>query len=126
MNLYVSSLSSHGFLNLSCILFSFCNFNMTTFPFVTSIAHINWSESLNQVARVLIEKGVKSAEPVASLLPNHLHAIWITYGIKLNGACEVALNFNITADDIRWCADVAMFKWILGILEHEQDGWHAT
>jgi acyl-CoA synthetase (AMP-forming)/AMP-acid ligase II len=81
---------------------------MTTFPFVTSIAHINWSESLNQlaqkfghrtlafdgalekitfeklnvfahqVARVLIEKGVKSAEPVASLLTNHLDAIWIT------------------------------------------------
>ncbi|MFN0004736.1 MAG: hypothetical protein ACKVPZ_07075 [Burkholderiaceae bacterium] len=81
---------------------------MTTFPFLTSIAHINWSESLNQlaqkfghrtfafdgalekitfeklnvfahqVARVLIEKGVKSAEPVASLLTNHLDAIWIT------------------------------------------------
>ena len=108
MNLYVSYLSSHGFLNLGCILFSFCNFNMTTYPFVTSIAHINGSESLNQlaqkfgqrtfafdgalekttfeelnvfahqVARVLIEKGVKSAEPVASLRPNHLDVIWIT------------------------------------------------
>jgi acyl-CoA synthetase (AMP-forming)/AMP-acid ligase II len=116
---------------------------MTTYPFVTSIAHINWSESLNQlaqkfgqrtfasdgalekitfeelnvfahqVARVLIEKGVKSAEPVASLLPNHLDAIWITYGIKLNGACEVPLNFNSTAEEMRWCADVAKFKWII-------------
>jgi acyl-CoA synthetase (AMP-forming)/AMP-acid ligase II len=36
------------------------------------------------------------------------------------------LNFNSPADDIRWCADVAKFKWIQGVLEHEQDGWHAT
>jgi len=109
----------------------------------SSIAHINWSESLHQlsqkfgqttfasdgalgkitfndlnelahhVAHVLIEKGVKSSEPVASLLPNHLDAIWITYGIKLNGACEVPLNFNSTIEEILWCVDVAKFNWII-------------
>ena len=108
-----------------------------------SITHINWSESLNQLAQkfgprtfasdgadefltfnelntfahvlanVLNEKGIKSAEPVASLLPNHLDAIWITYGIKLNGAAEVPLSFNSTTDELMWCADVAKFKWII-------------
>ena len=109
----------------------------------TSIAHINWSESLNQLAqkfgprtfasdganesltfnelnvfahalaKVLTQNGIKSAEPVASLLPNHLDAIWITYGIKLNGAAEVPLNFSSTPDELQWCADVAKFKWIV-------------
>ena len=108
-----------------------------------TLSHINWSESLHQlaqkfgsrpfasngaedslsyaelnayahaVAKALIQKGVQSAEPVASLLDNQLASIWVTYGIKLNGAAEVPLNFNSTKDEVLWCADVAKFKWII-------------
>jgi acyl-CoA synthetase (AMP-forming)/AMP-acid ligase II len=42
-----------------------------------------------------------------------LDAIWITYGIKLNGAAEVPLNFNSTHEELLWCADVAKFKWMV-------------
>lgn len=105
--------------------------------------HINWSDSLHQLAQkfgnrnfatdgskgslsfselhkyahwvsqCLTERGVESSEPVASLLDNQLAAIWVTYGIKLNGAAEVPLNFNSTHDEIMWCAEVSKFKWIL-------------
>jgi malonyl-CoA/methylmalonyl-CoA synthetase len=117
--------------------------HMINSPIPSSHAHINWSESLHQLAqkyadrliatdgakarlsfgdlnryahwveRCLSERGIHSSEPVASLLDNQLAAIWVTYGIKLNGAAEVPLNFNSTKDEILWCAEVAKFKWIL-------------
>lgn len=108
-----------------------------------SPTYINWSQSLHQLAqkyadrlfatdgaqgqlgfkelnglahwvsKCLTDKGIKSSQPVASLLDNQLAAIWVTYGIKLNGAAEVPLNFNSTTEEILWCAEVAKFKWIL-------------
>ena len=116
---------------------------MNQLPPSNSLMHINWSESLQQlaqkygerliatdgakarltfdelnlyahwVARHLSMHGIQSSEPVASLLDNQLPAIWVTYGIKLNGAAEVPLNFNSTQDEILWCAAVAKFKWIV-------------
>jgi len=77
---------------------------------------ITWKEFddlANKVANALIAKGVKKGDKVIHLMMNCLEWLPAYFGILKTGAWAVPLNFRFTADDIRYCADIAGARSIL-------------
>ena len=77
---------------------------------------ITWKEFddlANKVANALIAKGVKKGDKVIHLMMNCLEWLPAYFGILRTGAWAVPLNFRFTADDIRYCADIAEARAIL-------------
>jgi acyl-CoA synthetase (AMP-forming)/AMP-acid ligase II len=71
---------------------------------------ITWKEfddMANRVANALIAKGIKKGDKVIHLMMNCLEWLPAYFGILRTGAWAVPLNFRFTADDIRYCAEIA-------------------
>ena len=77
------------------------------------MSYAEFSARAHAVAVHLLDQGLPAGTPVASLLPNSLEAIWVSFGIKLAGLCEVPLGWGYTADEIRWCAQVSGAKVLI-------------
>jgi acyl-CoA synthetase (AMP-forming)/AMP-acid ligase II len=76
---------------------------------------ITWKafhHTANQVANALIAKGIYKGDTVIHLMMNSLEWLPIYFGILRTGAWAVPLNFRFSADDIRYCTDVAEGKCI--------------
>lgn len=71
---------------------------------------ITWKvfdEKANRFANMLIERGVQKGDKVGILLMNCLEWLPIYFGILKTGALAVPLNFRYTADEIKYCLDLA-------------------
>ncbi|WP_024859802.1 class I adenylate-forming enzyme family protein [Ruminococcus flavefaciens] len=71
---------------------------------------ITWrvfDEKANRFANMLLERGVKKGDKVGILLMNCLEWLPIYFGILKAGALAVPLNFRYTADEIKYCLDLA-------------------
>ncbi|MFH1084070.1 MAG: AMP-binding protein [Pseudomonadota bacterium] len=74
---------------------------------------ITWKEfdeMTNRVANALIKRGIRKGDKVIHLMMNCLEWLPVYFGILRTGAWAVPLNFRFTADDIRYCADIAEAK----------------
>ena len=73
-------------------------------------SEITWGEfdrKANRLANLLLSKGVKKGTKVGILLMNCLEWLPIYFGILKSGAMAVPLNFRYTADEIKYCAELA-------------------
>ena len=71
---------------------------------------ITWKvfdEKANRFANLLLSRGVKKGDKVGILLMNCLEWLPISFGILKTGALAVPLNFRYTADEIKYCLDLA-------------------
>ncbi len=72
---------------------------------------------LNQYAHALaaylVELGAQPGQAIASFLPNSIEAVWVSYGIRLTGGAETPLNPGYTLDEIKWCAALANFDFVV-------------
>ena len=71
---------------------------------------ITWNvfnEQANRFANLLIERGIKKGEKVGILLMNCLEWLPIYFGILKTGALAVPLNFRYSADEIKYCVELA-------------------
>mgnify|MGYP004573539949 CR=1 FL=1 len=71
---------------------------------------ITWSvfdEKANRFANLLISRGIKKGDKVAILLMNCLEWLPIYFGILKCGALAVPMNYRYTAEEIRYCAELA-------------------
>ena len=71
---------------------------------------ISWSvfnEKANRFANLLLSRGVKKNDKVGILLMNCLEWLPIYFGILKTGALAVPLNFRYTADEIKYCVELA-------------------
>ncbi len=71
---------------------------------------ITWSvfdEKANRVANMLLSRGVRKGQKVAILLMNCLEWLPIYFGVLKSGAVAVPLNFRYTADEIKYCVELA-------------------
>ncbi|MBR1384112.1 MAG: acyl--CoA ligase, partial [Ruminococcus sp.] len=71
---------------------------------------ISWSvfdEKANRFANLLISRGVQKGDKVGILLMNCLEWLPIYFGALKMGALAVPLNFRYTADEIKYCLDLA-------------------
>jgi len=77
---------------------------------------ITWSEfdnTANRIANALITKGIRKGDKVIHLMMNCLEWLPAYFGILRTGAWAVPLNFRFTAEDVRYCAEIAEAKAIL-------------
>ena len=71
---------------------------------------ITWNvfnEKANRFANLLIERGIKKGEKVGILLMNCLEWLPIYFGILKTGALAVPLNFRYSAEEIKYCVELA-------------------
>ncbi|MDD4278270.1 acyl--CoA ligase [Candidatus Sumerlaeota bacterium] len=61
----------------------------------------------NRFANLLLTRGVKRGDKVAILLMNCLEWLPIYFGVLKTGALAVPMNFRYTADEIKYCVDLA-------------------
>jgi acyl-CoA synthetase (AMP-forming)/AMP-acid ligase II len=79
---------------------------------------ISWrqfDDGVNRLANTLTERGVKKGDRVLHWMLNSISWLEAYFGIIRTGAWVVPLNFRFTADDFKYCADIAEAKvMILG------------
>lgn len=71
---------------------------------------INWEEfdkAANRFANLLLCRGVKRGDKVAILLMNSIEWLPIYFGILKTGALAVPLNYRYTAQEIKYCVELA-------------------
>ena len=71
---------------------------------------ITWSvfdEKANRCANLLLSRGIKKKDKVAILMMNSLEWLPLYFGILKTGALAVPLNFRYTAEEIKYCLDLA-------------------
>ncbi len=71
---------------------------------------LTWSEfdrKANRLANFLLTRHVKKGDKVGILLMNCLEWLPIYFGILKSGAMAVPLNFRYTADEIKYCLELA-------------------
>lgn len=71
---------------------------------------ITWGvfdEKANRCANLLLSRGIKKGDKVAILMMNGLEWLPVYFGILKTGAVAVPLNFRYTAEEIRYCIELA-------------------
>lgn len=71
---------------------------------------ITWREfdaKANRFANLLLSRGITKGDKVAILLMNCLEWLPIYFGILKTGALAVPLNYRYTAEEIKYCLDLA-------------------
>ena len=71
---------------------------------------ITWNvfnEKANRFANLLLERGIRKGDKVGILLMNCLEWLPIYFGILKTGAIVVPLNFRYSADEIKYCVELA-------------------
>jgi acyl-CoA synthetase (AMP-forming)/AMP-acid ligase II len=77
---------------------------------------ISWrqfDDGVNRLANALTERGVKKGDRVLHWMLNSISWLEAYFGIIRTGAWVVPLNFRFTADDFKYCADIAEAKVII-------------
>ena len=72
------------------------------------------------LAAALLAGGLQPGDPVATLMPNSVDAVWVSYGVRLAGACETPLSWSYTQDEVEWCAQIAQFKNVISLKSREE------
>ena len=73
-------------------------------------SELTWSEfdrKANRLANLLLTRRLKRGSKVGILLMNGLEWLPIYFGILKSGAVAVPLNFRYTADEIKYCLELA-------------------
>lgn len=79
-------------------------------------ATLTWKEfddTANRVANALLAKDIQKGDKVIHLMMNCLEWLPAYFGILRTGAWAVPLNFRFTAQDIRYCAEIAEAKALI-------------
>jgi acyl-CoA synthetase (AMP-forming)/AMP-acid ligase II len=73
----------------------------------TEITWKEFDDQANQFANLLAQKGIKKGDRVVHWMQNSIKWLVAYFGIVRTGAWVVPLNFRFTADDLKYCCDVA-------------------
>jgi len=78
-----------------------------------TLTYVELNRRAHALAALLAESGLATGSPIATLMPNSIDAVWVSYGIRIAGACETPLSWSYTQDEIAWCAHLANFKHVV-------------
>ncbi len=67
----------------------------------------DFEKKASRFANLLLTRGIKKGDKVAILLMNCLEWLPIYFGVLKTGALVVPLNYRYTAEEIRYCLDLA-------------------
>ncbi len=78
-----------------------------------AISYTELAQRAHAVAARLALRRIAPGEPVGTLLPNGIAAVWASYGVLLSGACETPVNWNSTDAEIRWAVSLAKVRLMI-------------
>ena len=78
-----------------------------------TLSYSELNRRAHALAAELQARGVAAGEPIGTLMPNCTDAVWVSYGVRLAGACETPLSWGYTQDEIDWCRELAQFKTVV-------------
>ena len=78
-----------------------------TDPFRSELTWAEFDRKANRLANFLLTRNVKKGDKVAILLMNCLEWLPIYFGVLRAGAMAVPLNYRYSADEIKYCVDLA-------------------
>lgn len=78
-----------------------------------TLSYSELNRRAHALAAALRARGIALGEPVGTLMPNCTDAVWVSYGVRLAGACETPLSWGYTQDEIDWCRQLAQFKTVV-------------
>ncbi|MCL2496758.1 MAG: acyl--CoA ligase, partial [Clostridiales bacterium] len=73
----------------------------------------SFDDKANQLAHLLLERGIKRGDKVGILLMNCLEWLPIYFGVLKSGAIAVPLNFRYSSDEIKYALDLADVSLLL-------------
>ena len=79
-------------------------------------SELTWGEfdhKANRLANFLLTRHIHKGDKVAILLMNCIEWLPIYFGILKSGAMAVPMNFRYTADEIRYCLDLADADYLI-------------
>jgi len=82
-------------------------------PYRREITWGIFDEKANRVANMLLSRGIQKGDRVAILMFNCLEWLPIYFGILKTGAIAVPFNFRFSAEEIKYCANLAEVQAIL-------------
>jgi acyl-CoA synthetase (AMP-forming)/AMP-acid ligase II len=77
---------------------------------------ITWKQfddRANQFAGVLVKKGIQKDDRIVHCMMNSIDWLVVYFGIIRTGAWAVPINFRFTAEDVKYCCNVADPKLIV-------------
>ena len=81
--------------------------SVTERPYRREMTWRTFDEKANRFANFLLSRGFKKGDKIAILLMNGLEWLPIYFGVLKAGCMAVPLNFRYTAEEIRYCLDLA-------------------
>lgn len=75
--------------------------------FYSKMTWAKFDEKANKFANLLLARGYKTGDKIAILLMNCLEWLPVYFGILKAGCMAVPMNFRYTADEIKYCLDLA-------------------
>jgi acyl-CoA synthetase (AMP-forming)/AMP-acid ligase II len=87
--------------------FSLVELNYQENTYRREISWMDFDRRANRFAHLLLANGVKKNDKVGVLLMNCLEWLPIYFGILKTGALAVPLNYRYTAEEIKYCLDLA-------------------
>ena len=75
--------------------------------FRSELTWAEFDEKANRFANLLLARGYKKGDKIAILLMNCLEWLPVYFGVLKAGCMAVPLNFRYTADEIRYCLELA-------------------
>ena len=81
--------------------------SVTERPYRREMTWRTFDEKANRCANFLLSRGFKKGDKIAILLMNGLEWLPIYFGVLKAGCMAVPLNFRYTAEEIRYCLDLA-------------------
>ena len=76
-------------------------------PYRRDLSWKSFDRRANRVANLLLSRGVKRETKVAILLMNSLEWLPVYFGVLKAGCIVVPMNYRYTAEEIRYCLDLA-------------------
>lgn len=77
---------------------------------------MTWNEfdkKANRFANLLLTRGIRKGDKVGILMMNSLEWLPCYFGVLKTGALAVPLNFRYTADEIKYCAELADLRCLV-------------
>ena len=86
---------------------------------IEAISYTELARRAHSVAERLALRHIAPGEPVGTLLPNGIAAVWASYGVMLSGVCETPVAWNSTDAEILWAVSLTKIRLMVTTKQRE-------
>ena len=87
----------------------------------STLSYAELNDRAHALANHLRGQGIREGDPVGTLIPNSIDAVWVSYGVRLSGACETPLSWGYTTDEIQWCTQLAKVQTVVSLEQRAKE-----